>query len=238
MKKIRRLFYEIEYFDAKYPYFKYIILTILLIYVFRGSKFTETLITIIVLIISVILHEISHGYVAYLFGDDTAKRAGRLSLNPLNHVDLAGLLLPVTLIILRSPIIIGSAKPVPVNYYALSRKKYAVFFVSIAGILCNLLLAILGFILFKNITFIQGTFFGEILIAFTIQNLVLVAFNLLPLPPLDGSKILLQFIPKLYGKIYYFLESNTIISFILLYLVLRYTDIFDRIYYFLLYLII
>lgn len=230
MRKLKRLFYEIEYFDAKYPYFKYLVVLILMLYAFIGKDILKMSLSLFVLIVSVILHEISHGYVAYLFGDDTAKRQGRLSLNPLKHIDLMGLLLPLLLIIVRSPIIIGSAKPVPVNYYALRRKKYAIFLVNIAGILCNLLLVILCLVILQKIPNIQKTYFSQILLQFAIQNLVLVVFNLLPIPPLDGSKIMLQIIPSLYGNIYYFLERNPIFSFILMYFILVNTNILNNMF--------
>ena len=104
----------------------------------------EILVIIPILIISIILHEIAHGYIAYLNGDDTAKREGRLTLNPIKHIDTFGLLLPLFLILTGSSFVIGWAKPVPVNYYKLNNQKSGIFYVSIAGIVTNLLLAVTG----------------------------------------------------------------------------------------------
>lgn len=233
MTKFKRLRYEIEYFDAKYPFAKFIVLLLLILFLYIGkSNFIDLIITVGVLTISVILHEVSHGYMAYFLGDDTAKNEGRLSLNPIRHIDLQGLLLPLMFILLRSPIIIGSAKPVPINYYKLKNKRLGIFLVSIAGISMNLLLAIISTMILKLIM-VNSTFmlyFYIILSRFAVQNIVLFVFNLFPIPPLDGSKIALTVFPKTFAKPYYFLEKNPIISFAILYFLLAYTDIFEYLY--------
>lgn len=233
MTKFKRLRYEIEYFDAKYPFAKFIVLLLLILFLYIGkSNFIDLIITVGVLTISVILHEVSHGYMAYFLGDDTAKNEGRLSLNPIRHIDLQGLLLPLMFILLRSPIIIGSAKPVPINYYKLKNRRLGIFLVSIAGISMNLLLAIISTMILKLIM-VNSTFmlyFYIILSRFAVQNIVLFVFNLFPIPPLDGSKIALTVFPKTFAKPYYFLEKNPIISFAILYFLLAYTDIFEYLY--------
>ena len=233
MTKFKRLRYEIEYFDAKYPFAKFIVLLLLILFLYIGkSNFIDLIITVGVLTISVILHEVSHGYMAYFLGDDTAKNEGRLSLNPIRHIDLQGLLMPLMFILLRSPIIIGSAKPVPINYYKLKNKRLGIFLVSIAGISMNLLIAIISTMILKLII-VNSTFmlyFYIILSRFAVQNIVLFVFNLFPIPPLDGSKIALTVFPKTFAKSYYFLEKNPIISFAILYFLLAYTDIFEYLY--------
>ena len=233
MTKFKRLRYEIEYFDAKYPFAKFIVLLLLILFLYIGkSNFIDLIITVGVLTISVILHEVSHGYMTYFLGDDTAKNEGRLSLNPIRHIDLQGLLMPLMFILLRSPIIIGSAKPVPINYYKLKNKRLSIFLVSIAGISMNLLIAIISTMILKLIM-VNSTFmlyFYIILSRFAVQNIVLFVFNLFPIPPLDGSKIALTVFPKTFAKPYYFLEKNPIISFAILYFLLAYTDIFEYLY--------
>lgn len=233
MTKFKRLRYEIEYFDAKYPFAKFIVLLLLILFLYIGkSNFIDLIITVGVLTISVILHEVSHGYMAYFLGDDTAKNESRLSLNPIRHIDLQGLLMPLMFILLRSPIIIGSAKPVPINYYKLKNKRLGIFLVSIAGISMNLLIAIISTMILKLIM-VNSTFmlyFYIILSRFAVQNIVLFVFNLFPIPPLDGSKIALTVFPKTFAKPYYFLEKNPIISFAILYFLLAYTDIFEYLY--------
>lgn len=233
MTKFKRLRYEIEYFDAKYPFAKFIVLLLLILFLYIGkSNFIDLIITVGVLTISVILHEVSHGYMAYFLGDDTAKNEGRLSLNPIRHIDLQGLLMPLMFILLRSPIIIGSAKPVPINYYKLKNKRLSIFLVSIAGISMNLLIAIISTMILKLIM-VNSTFmlyFYIILSRFAVQNIVLFVFNLFPIPPLDGSKIALTVFPKTFAKPYYFLEKNPVISFAILYFLLAYTDIFEYLY--------
>ena len=240
MTIFKRLRYEIEYFDAKYPYSKFIVLLILILFLYIGkSKFIDLIITVLVLTISIILHEVAHGYMAYFLGDDTAKKVGRLSLNPLKHINLTGLLLPLMFILLNSPIIIGSAKPVPINYYKLKNKRLGIFLVSIAGISMNLLLAIISIMILKliRLNFPFAIYFYIIFSKFAVQNIALFVFNIFPIPPLDGSKIALTLFPKTFAKLYYFLEKNPIISFFVIYFLLAYTYIFEYLYKFILRLI-
>ena len=163
---------------------------------------------IIVLIISIVVHEVAHGYTAYLLGDNTAKDSGRLTLNPIKHLDLFGsIILP--LILIPTGIIIGWAKPVPYNPANLRNEKSGTFFVAVAGIFMNLILAIFFGLLIRfapllGITSIPFYTIASIIVQL---NLVLALFNLIPIPPLDGSKILFSFIPFKYRYIENFLEK-------------------------------
>ena len=103
-----------------------------------------------VFIISMTCHEVAHGYVAYKFGDDTAKNQGRITLNPIKHIDITGLLLPVLLLLSGAKFIIGWAKPVPVNFYRLKPQRLGLFCVAIAGIVVNLIMATSALIFIKN----------------------------------------------------------------------------------------
>ncbi|EKD85033.1 MAG: hypothetical protein ACD_38C00104G0013 [uncultured bacterium] len=155
--------------------------------------------SIIVLLFSVILHEVMHGWVALKFGDHTAERAGRLTLNPIPHIDLFGtILLPALLIFTGSPILFGWAKPVPVNPLNFTNLRKGELLVSAAGILANFGLAIVASLIYHFLNALPQTFppiVGSVL-RFTIMiNLVLGIFNLFPIPPLDGSKILLSQLP-------------------------------------------
>ena len=180
--------------STKTVYGALIILAVLMI-IKKIVTSTEILVIIPVLIISIVLHELAHGYIAYLNGDNTAKLQGRLSLNPVKHIDAFGLLLPLFLILTNSSFVIGWAKPVPVNYYKLNNQKSSVFYVSIAGIITNLLLAVLGALCLKFFTadILSNKYFYLGIIYLIKLNITLAIFNLLPIPPLDGSKIITAF---------------------------------------------
>ena len=145
---------------------------------------------LVVLIFSVILHEVAHGHMANWLGDPTARLAGRLTLNPLRHIDpLGSVILPALLLITHAPILIGYAKPVPYNPYNL-RGRYGEGLVAFAGPGTNILLALIfGFL----IRFSGAQLGPDLISAFAIivyVNMLLALFNLLPIPPLDGSKVL------------------------------------------------
>lgn len=167
---------------------------------------------IVVLIMSVVIHEFAHGYTAYLLGDNTARLSGRLTLNPIKHLDPIGsVFLPLTLVLLNAGFVIGWAKPVPYNPANLRNEKKGTFLVAIAGILANLLIAIIfGLMIRFAPALVSDSMLGsfyKISTIIVVLNLVLVLFNLVPIPPLDGSKILFSFISSKYRYIENFLEK-------------------------------
>ncbi len=142
---------------------------------------------------SVVVHEVAHGYAALYFGDKTAEYAGRLTLNPLKHLDPFGsVILPLLLVISNAPFLIGWAKPVPYNPANLRDQKKGVLWVASAGILVNLAIAIFfGLVIRLSVaTGILGPSFVSLASVIVLLNIVLAIFNLIPIPPLDGSKIL------------------------------------------------
>ncbi len=162
----------------------------------------HTLQTIIIsaipILIAVIAHEVAHGYVAYKFGDPTAKLAGRLTANPLPHIDPIGTIaVPLLLILFGSPVLFGWAKPVPINPSYL-RGKRALLFVSAAGVVMNLFLAVISAVLIR-LTIFLPTFIaaplGSMLYYSVAINLMLMIFNLIPIPPLDGGHMLEEVLP-------------------------------------------
>ncbi len=148
---------------------------------------------IIILILSVMIHEISHGAMALAFGDKTAQYEGRLTLNPIKHLDWYGsIILPLFLYIFHVPFLIGWAKPVPYNPYNLKHRKIAEPLVAFAGPISNLLIATIFGV---AIRFLGNSPISIIFQFIVLLNISLAVFNLLPVPPLDGSKILFAFLP-------------------------------------------
>jgi Zn-dependent protease len=181
------------------------------------AQFIDGIFYVAVLIMSVVIHEVAHGYMAYRLGDNTARDSGRLTLNPINHLELFGsIILPLFLIISNAGFVIGWAKPVPYNPNNLNNIRKGTFLVSIAGILANLFLALsfgffirfapeLGLSLYIDNGLTLHPFYKiSAIIVFT--NLVLAFFNLIPIPPLDGSKILFSALSPKYRYIENFLE--------------------------------
>lgn len=154
---------------------------------FGYNDISTFLIALVAIVLSIMLHEVAHGLVALWNGDDTAKRAGRLNLNPVSHFDPVGFLM---LIFLR----FGYAKPVPVNPYNFKNRKVGMFTVSVAGVTLNLILAFFCYPLFVVCSEIN--YLSTFLLYMVVVNLNLAAFNLLPLYPLDGYRILNCFIPE------------------------------------------
>lgn len=171
----------------------------------------DTLVTVLVIafvVESIVLHEVAHGYAAYLFKDYTAEQQGRLTLNPIPHVDpIMTILMPAALYYFSNgTFIFGGAKPVPVNTYNLRPMKLGYFCVSVAGVTVNFLLACL---------FVFGlNFFGPETVGFTLcrsvarMNILLMVFNLIPIPPLDGSRVVQLFLPEQLEKIWVTLERS------------------------------
>lgn len=171
---------------------------------------------LVILLFSVIIHELAHGSVAYSLGDPTAKYAGRLTLNPLKHLDPIGsIFLPILLLILAIKtgnwIIVGWAKPVPVNPYNFKDKKYGNIKVSLAGPLTNIALAIFFGLIIRFIPLEIHNLFTKnnfnILDFVVYINIILAIFNLIPIPPLDGSWILFSVLPERFQNIKVFLRQ-------------------------------
>jgi len=160
---------------------------------------------IVVLIFSAIAHEYMHGWMANELGDPTAKNAGRLTLNPIAHLDFWGSVLLPILLYYTTGFIFGYAKPVPINPNYLRHPKYDMIKVALAGPLTNLTLAIC-FGLVVRFAPMGNQFFGELL-SYVVQiNLLLFVFNMVPIPPLDGSRVLFPFLPRAIQKFYLSIE--------------------------------
>lgn len=144
-------------------------------------------------VLSITLHEAAHGWMASKFGDDTALRLGRVTFNPLKHIDRYGtLIVPGILMLLKSPVVLGYAKPVPVNFSQLKPARLGMFMVSIAGVAVNFLLALAAALLLHIEAFItpeQAPWLFMNLYRMVMLNCVLIIFNLLPILPLDGGRV-------------------------------------------------
>ena len=155
---------------------------------------------ILPVLFAITLHEAAHGFVAWRLGDDTAYRAGRVTFNPLRHVDAFGtVILPAMLLLLRAPFLFGWAKPVPVAFGRLRRPRRDMVLVAAAGPLANLILATLSAMLFHVLWLLPaeaGSWLAQTLYNSIILNLVLAVFNMLPLPPLDGGRVAVGLLPR------------------------------------------
>jgi Zn-dependent protease len=167
---------------------------------FLNNMIFSAIIALVILLFSAILHEVAHGYVAERLGDPTARLMGRLTLDPRKHIDpLMSIALPLLLLLTGSPIIIGAAKPVPVDPFNLRDGRKDLALVSLAGPLTNVALAIVASLIMKLIpnspSIILNT--SYLILANIVQlNLLLAIFNLIPIPPLDGSKIFALLLPE------------------------------------------
>ena len=170
--------------------------------------FLSGIITLTILIFSAILHEVAHGYVADRFGDPTARLAGRLTLNPKKHIDpFMSILLPLVLILSGSPVIFGAAKPVPVDPFNLKEGRKDVALVALSGPLTNIAIAVLASFIIKILPLFLPSIFYLLLLNIVRLNLLLAIFNLLPIPPLDGSKVFALLLPKEMANVYLSLSS-------------------------------
>ncbi|MDD5687128.1 MAG: site-2 protease family protein [Elusimicrobia bacterium] len=185
----------------------------------------DLILAIPLLFFAVVVHECCHGWVAYLNGDDTAKMQGRLTLNPIPHIDMMGtIILPLLLILIHAPILIGWAKPVPIDYYRLNNPVKDMAKVGLAGPGSNFAMAILSALIIWLFKITGADPYSSVnnliikLLYINVQiNLVLAVFNLIPIPPLDGSRILSAFLPSHIAYKYNQLERyGIIIIFILL----------------------
>ncbi len=187
--------------------------------------------SILCFIPAIVIHEVSHGFVAHRLGDPTAKRAGRLSLNPLKHIDIFGtVILPLVLIVMGAPVF-GYAKPVPYNPSYFKNPRIGDFLVGIAGSITNFLMAVIAALVAHLLfgvyqQFMDNTvfsyFYTMFLPMFTLINLYLMFFNLIPLPPLDGSSIFALILPKKYLSKYYAIERYALPILLIVVIVLPY----------------
>jgi Zn-dependent protease len=165
-----------------------------------------TILSIAILILSVVVHEVSHGYMADRLGDPTARLQGRLTLNPVKHLDPVGSVL-VPLITSLAGFTFGWAKPVPYNPYNLKNKRSGEFLIAAAGPLSNLAIALIFGTIIRLVVAGEMTPFIQIASYIVIINIVLAIFNLISIPPLDGSKLLFSFLPNQYGRVRMMLEA-------------------------------
>ncbi len=189
---------------------------------------------------AIILHEYAHGLAAWRLGDPTAKLAGRLTLNPLAHIDLFGtILLPLMLFLIRSPFIIGWAKPVPINPVYFRRPYRDMMLVGLAGPAMNFSLALLGTAVRYPLERVLASappaviagplaLLAEFLAIFILLNIILALFNLIPFPPLDGSRVLAYFLPPRGRMLFHRLEPFGIIGIFLILILLQQTNILER----------
>jgi Zn-dependent protease len=170
----------------------------------------EIVIGLVVVILSIILHEVAHGAIADMLGDPTARYAGRLTLNPIPHIDPIGsVLLPLMLTLTHSPFLIGWAKPVPFNPYNLRGGKWAEAAVAAAGPATNLAIAVVFGLALRFFVNDMSDLLIAISVSAIISNLSLAVLNLIPLPPIDGSKILKALLPAQASEFYSGFERLT-----------------------------
>lgn len=166
------------------------------------TQILSYIITAVSIIFVLVTHEWAHGYVAYLNGDTTAKDRGRLTLNPLKHLDLLG---TISMIVFR----FGWAKPVPINQFNFKKQRFGLFTVAIAGIIINLLTAFICLLIMYNIQLNEIVF--VLLDHISFYGIVFAVFNLIPIPPLDGSKILASILPQKFQYFIYKYEKYSML---------------------------
>ncbi len=170
----------------------------------------ELLIGLSILVFSAIIHEVAHGYAADRFGDPTARLLGRLTLDPRPHIDpFMTILLPLVMLLSGSPVIFGGAKPVPVDPFNLKEGRKDVALVALVGPLTNAIIAIVATLIFRfldAVPLLVPAIVGWFLIEVIKYNLLLAIFNLLPIPPLDGSKVFAMLLPEEQANTYLSLQ--------------------------------
>lgn len=197
-------------------------------YMAMALRYYTIFLSVVIVIFASVIHELAHAYTAYRLGDDTAKREGRLTLNPLKHLDPVGsLALPVLMGIMGGPVF-AYAKPVPYNPFKLRNPKRDEVLVALAGPVSNLILALVGGAIFRVILSAFGSpasydavfWVLTSISTFVYVNLVLLFFNLIPIPPLDGSKVVLYFLGDEQRQSYYQLQRYAMVILIIaLYLI-------------------
>jgi Zn-dependent protease len=187
------------------------------------SDLSLSIFTIVILILSVIMHEVAHGYAAYMLGDPTAKLKGRLTVNPLAHIDPFGsILVPAVLVLTNAGVLFGWAKPVPYNPYNLKNQRWGEAIVGVAGVGTNILLALI-FTAVTRVANMEGlVLFATLAAEVVLVNLSLGLFNLIPVPPLDGYTVLRGILPIRFSLAFRDFEqrmygNNIIFRFVLLF---------------------
>ena len=186
------------------------------------ARILEIVLSLVAIFIAIVLHEVAHGYVALRLGDPTAKQRGRLTLNPLAHIDPIGtILIPLFLVLVRSPVLFGRAKPVPVNPTYFRNPRRGMMYVALAGPCTNILLALSAAVLGRvflavipsSVLFDTATVAGNasralayLLGISVVYNIILATINLIPIPPLDGSRVLSYFLPLEGRRILHIIE--------------------------------
>ena len=172
----------------------------------ESSIVLQASIWVIPVLLAITLHEAAHGFVARLLGDDTAYRLGRVTLNPIKHIDLFGtILLPAMLIFMGASFIFGYAKPVPVNFANLRKPKRDMFWVALAGPAANIVMAVISILLLYATPIMPESFslwWIEMLSVSIHLNIILAVFNMLPILPLDGGRMLVGVLPRHYAMLY------------------------------------
>jgi Zn-dependent protease len=169
-----------------------------------------------IIIVSIVFHELSHGYAAYFLGDPTAKYEGRLTLNPLKHLEWFGSVIVPILTYMLGGVVFGWAKPVPYNPYNLKIKRYGEMIVAIAGPLANLLIALVFSIYIRSLgaaAIVSPA--GKISILIVLVNLTLATFNMIPIPPLDGFKVFWGLLPYRMARLRTLIEKNMLVFLII-----------------------
>lgn len=182
------------------------VVVLLLVYeIYRSGRVSsQELIFFVVLVPSIILHEVSHGWVALMCGDDTAKRAGRLTLNPIRHIDLVGTIILPVILILTTGYAFGYAKPVPVNVSRLRHPRNQSVLVSLAGPVVNIVIALVAAAALRTAGpmavisrgFLPSSILWQGVFYLGFANVIIAIFNLLPIPPLDGSAVVERLLPR------------------------------------------